>query len=316
MALQLGESGWANRATGELGLLAFLAGNPKQASLMVGKAFFVARATGDVGGEIRYLELAGDGLREINREAEAMGCFNKALSLVRATPDVGFPFMAYEGKSAVVLALHHTAEANALLESALREAKRESYAGHAAQIDLQLGELALKTGDRERAAAYIEEGSKVAIGMRYYRMASEALYDLASIYRDEGRFQKTETMLLQGIAASRKVGDQYFLPRNLEALARLKVQTGDAAEAHALYEQAEDVVDGMLACSPGPYTESSLLSAMSSIYLDDFALAAQENETAAAFAIIERARGRTLADTLLNRPVKTQETPAERALER
>ncbi len=315
LALQLGENGWANRATGELGLLAFLAGNPKRASLMVGKAFFTARATGDVGGEIRYVELAGDGLREINREAEAMGCFNKAISLARATPDIGFPFMAYEGKAKVLVALHRTAEANTLLESALREANRESYAGHAAQIDLLLGEVALKTGDRDRAATYIEEGSKVAIGMRYYRMASEALYDLASIYRDEGRLPEAQAALLQGIDASRKVGDQYFLPRNLEALAQLKAQTGHVAQAHALYEQAEDVVDGMLARSPGPYTESSLLSAMSSIYLGDFTLAARQNETATAFTIIERARGRTSADMLLNHPVNTHETPTERALE-
>ncbi len=312
---RLHENGWANRATGELGLLAFLEGNPKLASDLVAKAFFTARATGDVGGEIRYLELLGDGFKELNRQAEALFFFNHAIDLARSTPDVGFPFMAYEGKSGALAALHHEREAEALLQSGLREAKSESKYGHAAQIELLLGELALKTGDRGHAAGYFKEASQVSVGMRYYRMASETLFDLATIYRDEGHLLEAEDCLVEGVDASRKVGDRYYLPRNLQALAELKAQTGHVAQAHALYEQAEDVVDGMLAHSPGPYTESSLLSAMSSIYLGDFALAAGEHYTATAFGIIERARGRTAADMLRNHSLKGTETPVERTLE-
>lgn len=95
----------------------------------------------------------------------------------------------------------------------------------------------------------------------------------------------------------------------------MKAQTGHVKQAHALYGQAEDVVDGMLANSPGPYTESSMLSAISSIYLGDFALAAHAGDAATAFSIIERARGRTAADMLRNHSVKKRETPAEHALE-
>jgi CHAT domain-containing protein len=315
LARQLHENGWANRATGELGLLAFLEGNPKRASYLVGKALIVARATGDVGGEIRYLELLGDGFNELNRPEEALFFFNHAIDLARMTPNAGVPFMAYEGKPEALLVLHRSAEAEAMLRSGLREADSESEYGHAAHFELLLGELALKTGDRDRAAGYFEEASKVSLRMRYFRLASQAFFDLATIYRDEGRLADAEDRMAQGVDANRRVGDRYYLPRNLEALARLKVQTGNVAQAHALYEQAEDAVDSMLADSPGPYTESSLLSAMSSIYLGDFTLAAGEHETATAFAIIERARGRTAADMLRNHSVKTHETPAERALE-
>lgn len=65
LALQLGEKAWANRATGELGLIAFMGGKPLRAARMVGKALITAMATGDVGAEIRYFELLGDGFREI-----------------------------------------------------------------------------------------------------------------------------------------------------------------------------------------------------------------------------------------------------------
>lgn len=199
LARQLHENAWANRATGELGLIAFLEGNPLRAARMVGKALLTARATGDVGGEIRYLELLGDGFKEIDRQSEALGAFNKAIGLAWATPDAGFPFMAYEGKAESLTALHRFAEARALLLRALPVAESESSAGHAAQIHLQLGEVALKTGDRARAAGYFEEASKVAVPRHYYRMAYESLFDLAMIYRDEGRLAEAQDRLAQAV---------------------------------------------------------------------------------------------------------------------
>ncbi len=71
----------------------------------------------------------------------------------------------------------------------------------------------------------------------------------------------------------------------------------------------------MPANTPGPYTESSLVSAMSSVYLGDFTVAARAGDAATAFGIIERARGRTTADMLRNHSVKKDETPAEHDLE-
>jgi tetratricopeptide (TPR) repeat protein len=315
LAQQLGESAWANRASGELGLLAFLEGNPLRAGRMVGRALITARATGDVGAEIRYLELLGDGFTEIDRQDEALAAFDKAINLARATPDAGSPFMGYEGKSESLMALHRYTAARALLQRALLLAEEQSKFGHAAQIELLLGELALKTGDRVGATRYFEEANKVAVPRQYYRMAYESFFDLAEVYRAEGRLDEAQDALAQAIDDSRKVGDGYYLPRNLEALAELKAQGGHMDQAHALYEHAVDVVDGMLANSRGPYTVSSVLSAMSSIYLGDFALAARTGDAATAFSIIERARGRTAADMLRNHSVKRHETPAEHAVE-
>lgn len=316
LAQQLGENAWANRASGELGLLAFLEGNPLRAARMVGSALITARATGDVGAEIRYLELLGDGFTEIDRQDEALAAFDKAINLARTTPDAGSPFMGFEGRSESLMALHRYTEARALLQRALVLAEEQSKFGHAAQIELLLGELALKTGDRVGAAGYFEEAIKVAVPRRYYRMAYESFFDLAEVYRADGRLGEAQDALAQAVDDSRKVGDAYYLPRNLEALAELKAQTGHVNQAHALYEQAEDVVDGMLANSPGPYTESSVLSAMSSIYVGDFALAGRASDAATAFSIIERARGRTAADMLRNHSVIKHETPAEHDLER
>lgn len=56
---------------------------------------------------------------------------------------------------------------------------------------------------------------------------------------------------------------RFTCPLSLDALAALRVKTGQVDEAHRLYAQAEGVIDQMIQRVPGAYTESSLLSEMS-----------------------------------------------------
>ena len=120
------------------------------------------------------------------------------------------------------------------------------------------------------------------------------MFELAKLYRDSGDLVTAEARATQGLAASQQVGDRYYVPRNLTILADLKARRGSIAEAKALYEHAEDVIDGMLG-GDGPYWNSSITAAMSQTYLQHFELVAKEANTAAAFRILERVRGRTLA---------------------
>jgi tetratricopeptide (TPR) repeat protein len=315
LAEALGEKGWANRTRGELGTLTFLEGDAKGASLLIGKTVLSAIAQHDVAGEIRYLSLIGQGFNELNLPNEALGFFDRAISLSRGVPDVGFPFIAYEGKAEALTALGRKAEAEAFLKRALREAQAASRQGHEMQALILLGELEQKSGDPRQAEAYLHDAAQRAMQRRYYRMAAQAMFDLAEIYRKTGNLPAAEDRLNQGIEASSRVGDRYYLPRDLRALAEVKAETGHLAEAHALYQRAEDIIDGILIHTPGPHTESSLAGAMSSIYLDDFALAARRGDVASAFTVVERVRGRTAADRLRNHSVATYQSPSAQMLE-
>jgi len=51
-------------------------------------------------------------------------------------------------------------------------------------------------------------------------------------------------------------------------LADLKARRGNFAEANALYEQAEDVIEGMLISVDEPYWNSSVAAAMSETTFD------------------------------------------------
>ena len=112
IANDLGESRWAARATGELGVIAFLEGNTASAVSLVGKAILSAYRTGDSASEVRLLSMLGNGFNEERRFSEALTIFKRAIATAEDTPDAGFPFMAYGGEAAALSGLRKTAEAS------------------------------------------------------------------------------------------------------------------------------------------------------------------------------------------------------------
>jgi CHAT domain-containing protein len=301
IAKSLGENQWVTRASGELGLIGFLEGNPGRAARLLGGALLSTMASGDTAGQVRFLELLGRGFEEVNRHAEALKFFERAIKLAEADPDCGLPFMGYEGKAQALVSLGRTDEAKSVLESALTKARSQEKRGHEAQLLILLGKLEAQTGNRQRALTYLEDAGQFTTRVQYYRIEADAMFELATLYRDGGDLVTAEARAIQGLAASQQVGDRYYVPRNLTMLADLKARRGRFAEANALYEQAEDVIEGMLIGVDEPYWNSSVAAAMSDTYLRHFELITKNGDAPGAFAVLERVRGRTLAWALKDR---------------
>src|SRR5258708_15684061 len=273
-----GDDRAVTRASGELGLIAFLEGKPGQAARLLGGALLSTMATGDSGGQIRFLELIGRGFEEVNRHAEALRFFERAIKLADAEKDSGLPFIAYEGKAQALVALGKADEAKKVLEDALVKARSQHKRGHEAQLLILLGQLASETGDRNQAIAYLEDAGQFATRVQFFRMEADAMFELAKLYRDIGDLATADARATQGLAASQRVGDRYYVPRNLTVLADLKARRGRIAEADALYEQAEDVIEGMLISVDEPYWNSSLSASNSQTYLQHFELVAKTED--------------------------------------
>jgi tetratricopeptide (TPR) repeat protein len=295
LASTLKERQWEARAQGELGLIAFLQGKSLKAGQLVGGALLSAIKSGDVGAEIRYLELVGNGLEVQGRSEDAQYFFDRAINVAKSCKDCGFPYMAYEGKGEALTALDRTEEARAVLIECLNEAKRERRTGHTAQTLILLGKRSLKTGNAAEAIKEMETAAIIAGKYKYYRMDADDLFDLANIYEHRGELAKAEKRLVAARGASMRLGDRYSLPRDLTALARLEVRLGKIQEAERLYDEAEDVVDSVVLNAPGPYSGGSFVGEASETYLGDFELAAKTDNVDRAFRALERARGRTIA---------------------
>jgi CHAT domain-containing protein/tetratricopeptide (TPR) repeat protein len=301
LAKSLGENQWETRASGELGLIGFLEGNPGRAARLLGGALLSTMANGDTAGQVRFLELLGRGFEEVNRHAEGLKFFDRAIKLAEADPDCGLPFMGYEGKAQALVSLGRNDEAKVVLENALAKARSQEKRGHEAQLLILLGKLAAQKGDRQQAVKYLEDAGQFATQAQFYRMEADAMFELAQIYRDSGDLAPADARATQGLAASQRVGDRYYVPRNLTMLADLKARRGRFAEANALYEQAEDVIEGMLISVDEPYWISSVAAAMSETYLRHFELVTKNGDAPEAFAVLERVRGRSLAWALKDR---------------
>ena len=226
IAKSLGESQWATRASGELGLIAFLEGNPGRAARLLGGALLSTMTSGDRAGQVRFLELLGRGFEEVNRHAEALKFFERAIKVAEADPDCGLPFMGYEGKAQALVSLGRTDEAKVVLENALAKARSEEKRGHEAQLLILLGKLAAQKGDRQQAVKYLEDAGQFATQAQFYRMEADAMFELAQIYRDAGDLATADARATLGLAASQRVGDRYYVPRNLTMLADLKARRG------------------------------------------------------------------------------------------
>src|SRR5271166_5788421 len=300
IAKSLGDDRWATRASGELGVVAFLEGNSGRAAKLLGGALVSTMANGDKGGQIRFLELLGNGLEEVNRNSEALMFFERAIKIAEAETDSGLPFMGYEGKAQALVALGRPDEAKKVLQDALAKAQSQQKRGHEAQLLIVLGKLAAQSGNKQEAIADLEDAGQFAARVQFYRMEADAMFELAKLYRDSGDLAVADARATQGLAASQQVGDRYYVPRNLTILADLKARRGRIAEAKALYKHAEDVIDGMLG-GDDSYWNSSIAAAMSQTYLQHFELVAKEGDAAGAFQILERVRGRTLASAMEDR---------------
>jgi len=312
----LGEREWEARARGELGFIAFLDGDSRRAATMVGDAFLSAKASGDVAGQVRILEMLGNGFNETKRYGEALAFFERAIKTSNSNPDAGFPFMAYEGEAQTLVAQGKVSDAKGKLEHALTIARANQRHGHEAMIFLYLGELALQSGDRQNAMQYLEQAADLSQKHEFYRTVGEAKIDLAGLYRDAGDLKSAEEYASAGVDASRRVGDRYYLPRDLTILAELKALKGSSAEAESLYQNAEDVIDGMLLNLHEAHWSSSLAGAMSETYLHHFEMEAREGNVERALSVLERVRGRTAAALLENKVTFSKsESEDVRALE-
>lgn len=312
LATRLGEDAWANRANGELGLLAFLQGDINESVIRLGRALQIAQTNGDVASVVRWLTLFGHGYLQLGRAEQAIDYYEKALAVASRVPDLQFPVMTYLGKGDALASLGRTPEAERVLEDALTVATTQGALGYQAELTLKLGLIADSRGQSDRAADLLGRAVDLA-----RQAGGEAI--LAEIAGERARIQRTrrddtgaQQTLREGIDVARRMHEQMLLPKLLAQLGDLDTSREQYADAADRLDEASDLLEGLLTRASSPWVRSRIIAGMDEVFAARIRLeGSQDRDPAGMFAVVEQARGRSVLELLLSRPIGDVTQPPE-----
>jgi CHAT domain-containing protein len=298
LAARLDDERWVGRAKAELGQISYMDGDVQAATTMLRDAIVSQYVRFDLGAAIHYTAMVGNGFVEAGRPETGLQYCDTALKAAFFVGDLGFPFLAYQGKARALIALNRNAEAQEILDEALQRARTDENYMALSQLLVVAG-TAAESQDRTTAIRYLVEATNVSQSKGFHHVFAWSSFELATVYRDIGNLDGAELLATRAIAAMRDLEDKYHLPEHLALFADLAVKKGQFERADELYSEAADVIDGLLVNVNQRQLKGSLIATLSEAYLGHFELAANKfSSPAKAYQVIEQARGRSLADTL------------------
>src|SRR5579883_1153944 len=324
IAKSIGDQKWENRAAGQLGIVAGVNGDIGTAAVALVKAIGTAEALHDVEGQIWFSTWLANGMTVNGRADKAIAVLDRAIAAVPKDPEAGFPVQLYIAKIRALVALpvntHPEArsEARRLIETALKYSRENDILGAQCELLNQAGLLSMGAHDLSGAEKYF--GQTVDVAKRAYlpRMEAAGYLQLSKVYEGRGDFDRAETAIDSAIQQARLVQEGLYLPVYLAQKAEIEGARGNLQRADQLYGQASDLVEGMLVNAPSSQVKSSMIAALSDIYIGHFRLALERlHDTANALEIAETARGRALVDSMRyasNSTTSSRTSPAERQI--
>jgi CHAT domain-containing protein len=298
LANELNDERWSARAKGELGTIAFLEGDTARAVSLIGGAIFSSFKTADIDAQVRLLSMLGNGFNEERRFPEATTIFKRAIKTAEDNPDAGEPFIAYSGIVAALIGTGDYAQAQQVVEQSLRKARLQNRHIATAEMLMISGDLALAKTDLLGAESFYQQAGQITRQLSFVRGIAESMFALSNVEQRLDHQNAAVRALQIAVSASRRLGDRYYLPRDLTALAELRMADKRYREAEGLFEEAEDVLDGIIVHQHSFEEGTAHAGSMSGTYLGHFRLEQKIGNIDRAFEVIERVRGRTVASKL------------------
>ena len=312
IATKLGESAWANRAEGELGLVAFLQGDVNESVIKLGRALQVAQLNGDVASVVRWLTLFGHGYVELGRAELALDFYDKALKVAASIPELQFPVMPYLGKGNALATLGRASDAERVLSDALAVATKEGALGYQAELTFSLGTISYQRGQTSRAAELLGNAMDLAQRAGGNRIVAEIALELAKMQRASDNLAGAELTLRQGIDVARVLREQLLLPKLLAQLGDLKASQQQYTEATNHLDEATDLLEGLQTKVSSPWARSRVIAGMDDVFIARMRLeGSYGRDPARMFTVVEQARGRSLLELLLSTPLGDLKEPPE-----
>jgi CHAT domain-containing protein len=305
LAKSIGDRKWENRASGELGIIAGVNGDVGTAAFALMKAINTAGSLNDIAGQINFSTWLANGMTVHGMADRAIPLLDKAMNLVSKETDAGFPVQLYIAKVRALVALRENGgearqtEARRIIDDALKYARENNILGAQAELLNQAGLLAMSTRDWATAERSFGETADVAERAHLPRMEAEGFLHLSELHEQRKEIARAVAAIDSAIAQVRQVQEDFDLPVYLARKAELEADRGNLRRADLLYQQASELIEAMLINAPTSRVKSSMIAALSDIYVGHFRLAVSRlHDNVKAFRIIETARGRALADSI------------------
>jgi CHAT domain-containing protein len=315
IAQALGDKKWENRASGELGFALFLEGDMAAARQKVAGALIGATMLQDTGAQIRYLAAIGHAFVQLGSYDDALGYFDKALKIAAANPDSGYQFVVNEGRLQAFRGMGKLDAAEQLANEIIAQARARQKHVKETQALITAATAASAKGDEAKAIEELQTAIDLAQRGRFIRLLADAQFYLEDIYRKRGDLAKAESLAAAAAESTQNSGDIYLIPLRLQALAQLQASQGKYRTASATYDRASDILDAMIGNVTSAHGKIGLITAMSAVYAEHFALVADHlDDTAKAFSVLEHARGRVTTELLMSG--KPPDSPEELEIEK
>ncbi|HZY62820.1 CHAT domain-containing protein [Acidipila rosea] len=299
----------ASRAVGEQGIAAFLLGDMATAKKDVVKAWIVAK-TADPAAHIRYASMYGTGLVELHKYKEALGPLNEAINVAKDTPGAAYPTIAITAKIGALSGLGKGQEALTLAGEEMERVGRYHLVEHLADVYQIRAGVYEAMGNWDQAVSDYRQSAQYAKKVSHWRGLTQVDGLLAKAYLHQGALESALAAINEAIEANERIPDElYFVPKNLAIKADIMAKRGNIKSSNQLYEKSADMLDALLSKVPTPTVERQLLSDLSEVYSEYFTSLSNQGRTAAAFHVIERARGRVEAQALTHHEVIAPHDP-------
>lgn len=304
IATSISDAKWQNRARGELGLLAGVNGDLASAALALQQAIGKAESLGDVAGQLHFTIWLANGMAHNGRPDAALRLLDRVTALAEKSGHE-MPLDLYTARINALTALPEDQlakgreTAREVLSTALAQARSSGIVVAEGALLNQAGQLELDAGNTTAAESAITKALAIANKANLPREEAEALRRLSALYRKTHQPAKALAAIDRSIVVVQRVEEAYDLPRFVAEKAQVEIDLGNVKAADALYDRASTLIEGLLVNAPSSLVKSSMIAALSEIYVAHFRLAWNRlHNGPKAFQIIENVRGRTLYDSI------------------
>ena len=222
---------------------------------------------------------------------------DKALGVAQQHPDIGSPYPAQSTKILALLAVDRANEAQQLVDVALKQAATDTRRIKQVELLMMAATIARRRGLDDESLSRIEQAVQIAKAGGVQRLLGDAEAERSSIYRNRGDLARALEERASGFSATKAAGSRWELPAVAVQCSLGSSSWQDRGRRahlrggprHSRRHDAER--------SSGS-AQARLVGVMSDVYTGHFALVARQGDTNKAFAVLERARGRALADLM------------------